>query len=189
MPEPPAGLGVAASDSLAVQSGDEAGERLRPEACAAVIDEASLRHGAARGQTQRLDEWGASVLAEASPAVARGPAEAAPVPLALPRAQHHWPTKVFGRPLLRCWMRPSQMFRSAALPLTDHSSRDSTGQPALGALKAFMSLTEAPAGYFTRCPLNLNSHNHNQHDGSPCFYLAILRRQLTSPYRSILYLL
>jgi len=48
---------------------------------------------------------------------------------------------------------------------------------------------KAPAGEFTRCPLNLNSHNHNQHDGSPCFYLAILRRQLTSPYRSILYLL
>jgi hypothetical protein len=45
----------------------------------------------------------------------------------------------------RCWMRPSRMFRSAALPLTDHSSRDSTGRLALEALKAFMSLTEAPA--------------------------------------------
>src|SRR5258708_6064732 len=37
------------------------------------------------------------------------------------------------------------MFRSAALLLTDHSSRDSTGQPPLGALKVFMSLTQAPA--------------------------------------------
>jgi hypothetical protein len=37
------------------------------------------------------------------------------------------------------------MFRSAALPLTDHSSRDSIGRLALGALKAFMSLIEAPA--------------------------------------------
>ena len=44
---------------------------------------------------------------------------------------------------------------------------------------------KAPAGEFTRCPCNPNSNNHNQHDGSPCFYLAILRRQPTSPSRSI----
>ena len=25
-----------------------------------------------------------------------------------------------------------------------------------------------------RCPLNLKSHNHNQHAGRPCFYLAVL---------------
>jgi hypothetical protein len=34
---------------------------------------------------------------------------------------------------------------------------------------------KAPAGEFTRCPCNPNSNNHNQHDGSPCFYLAIAR--------------
>jgi hypothetical protein len=32
---------------------------------------------------------------------------------------------------------------------------------------------KTPAGEFMRCPLNLNSNNHNQHDGSPCFYLAV----------------
>jgi hypothetical protein len=44
---------------------------------------------------------------------------------------------------------------------------------ALGILicKAFRKKT--PAGEFMRCPLNLNSNNHNQHDGSPCFYLAV----------------
>jgi hypothetical protein len=46
-------------------------------------------------------------------------------------------------------------------------------QPALGTLKAFKSLTEAPAGSFARCPPNLNSHNHNQHAGRPCFSLAV----------------
>jgi len=34
----------------------------------------------------------------------------------------------------------------------------------------------APAGEFMRCPLNLNSHNHNQHAGRPCFYLAVFNR-------------
>jgi hypothetical protein len=132
-------------------------------------------------------ERGASVLAEASPAVARGPAEAAPVPLVPPCAQHHWPTKVFGRPLPLCWMRPSRMLRSAALLLTDHSSRDSTRRLALEALKTFMSLTEAPASSFARCPLNLNSHNHNhnhnQHAGRPCFSLANLIQRSTSTLR------
>jgi hypothetical protein len=37
-----------------------------------------------------------------------------------------------------------------------------------------MLLTEAPAASFTRCPSNLNSHNHNQHAGRPCFSLAVL---------------
>jgi Arabinose-binding domain of AraC transcription regulator, N-term len=60
--KPPAGLGVAASDTLAVQSG-EAGAWLRPEACADVTDDANLRHRPARGQTQRQGERGASVLA------------------------------------------------------------------------------------------------------------------------------
>jgi len=59
----------------------------------------------------------------------------------------------------------------------------STGQLALGALKAFMLLTEAPAGSSTRCPLNLNSHNHNQHAGRPCFSLAIQNERSTSALR------
>src|SRR5258705_8258839 len=33
---------------------------------------------------------------------------------------------------------------------------------------------KAPAGGFKRCLLNLNSHNHNQHAGRPCFSLAVL---------------
>jgi hypothetical protein len=119
----------------------------------------------------------------ATPRPSRGPAEAGPVPLALLRAQHHWPIKVFGRPLPRRWMRPSRMFRSAALLLADHCSWDSTGQPAPGALKAFMLLTEAPAGSFTQCPLNLNSHNHNQHAGRPCFSLAVPIERSTSTLR------
>jgi hypothetical protein len=105
------------------------------------------------------------------------------VPLAPPRAQHHRPAKVFGRPLPRCWMRQSRMIRSAALFLADHCPRDSTGQPALRALKAFMLLTEAPAGSSTRCPPNLNSHNHNQHAGRPCFSLAIQIKRSTSTLR------
>jgi hypothetical protein len=80
-------------------------------------------------------------------------------------------------------MRASRMLRSAALLLTDHSSRDSTGRLALEALKTFMSLTEAPAGSFTRCPLNLNSHNHNQHAGRPCFSLAVQIEPSTSTPR------
>jgi hypothetical protein len=64
--------------------------------------------------------------------------------------------------------------------LADHCPRDSTGQPALGALKAFMLLTEAPAGSFTRCPRNLNSHNHNQHAGRPCFSLAVAIGRLST---------
>ena len=68
----------------------------------------------------------------------------------------------------------TKMFRPAALLPADHCSRDSTGQPAPGALKAFMLLTEAPAGSSTRCPPNLNCHNHNQHAGRPCFSLAFL---------------
>jgi hypothetical protein len=75
------------------------------------------------------------------------------------------------------------MFRSAARLLTDHSSRDLTGQPALGALKAFMSLSEAPAGSFAQCPLNVNSHNHNQHAGRPCFSLAVQIERSTSTPR------
>jgi hypothetical protein len=50
-------------------------------------------------------------------------------------------------------------------------------------LKAFMLLTEAPAGSFTRCPLDLNSHNHNQHAGRPCFSLAIQIEHSTSTLR------
>jgi hypothetical protein len=56
-------------------------------------------------------------------------------------------------------------------------------QPALGTLKAFKSLTEAPAGSFTRCPPNLNSHNHNQHAGRPCFSLAVQIERSTSTLR------
>jgi hypothetical protein len=77
-------------------------------------------------------------------------------------------------------MRPSRMFRSATLPLADHEAR--RRQPALGALKAFMLLTEAPAGYFTQCLLNFNSHNHNQHAGRPCFSLAVqIERSMSTP--------
>ena len=72
------------------------------------------------------------------------------------------------------------MIRSVALLLADHCPRDSTEQPALGTLKAFMLLTEATAGSSTRCPSNLNSHNHNQHAGRPCFSLAIQIERLTS---------
>jgi len=88
-------------------------------------------------------------------------------------AHHYWPTKV-SRALSQRWMRPNRVFRPAALLLADHRSRDSTGQPSLGALKAFMLLAEAPAGSLTRCLLNLNCHNHNQHAGRPCFSLAFL---------------
>src|SRR5258705_11109232 len=42
---------------------------------------------------------------------------------------------------------------------------------------------KAPAGHFTRCPLNLNSHNHNQHAGRPCFSLAVLIEHPTSTPR------
>jgi hypothetical protein len=105
------------------------------------------------------------------------------VPPALPLAQHHWPTKVFGCPLPRCWMLPSRMCRSAALPRTDHSPRNSTGRLALRALKAFMSLSKAPAGSVTQCPPKLNSHNHNQHAGRPCFSLAVLIERPTSTPR------
>jgi hypothetical protein len=120
---------------------------------------------------------------EAARAVDRGPAEAVPVLLTPPRAQHHPTAIVFGRPLPQCLMRRSRMIRSAALLLADHCSRDSTGQPALGALKAFMLLTEAPAASSTRCPPNLNSHNHNQHAGRPCFSLAIQIERSTSILR------
>jgi hypothetical protein len=44
-----------------------------------------------------------------------GPAEAAPVPLALLR-DHHWPTKVFGHPLSQRWMRPNQNVRAGGAP-------------------------------------------------------------------------
>ena len=77
----------------------------------------------------------------------------------------------------------TKMFRPAALLPADHCSRASTGQPAPGALKAFMLLTEAPAGSSTRCPPNLNCHNHNQHAGRPCFSLAILIERLTAAPR------
>jgi hypothetical protein len=41
---------------------------------------------------------------------------------------------------------------------------------------------KTPAGEFTRCPLNLSSHNHNQHDSSPCFYLAVsVERSKSTP--------
>ena len=89
-------------------------------------------------------------------------------------SQYHRQAKVFGRSLPRCWMCLSRMIRSAALLRADHCPRDAMGQPALGALKAFMLLTDAPAASSTRCPLNLNSHNHNQHAGRPCFSLAFL---------------
>jgi hypothetical protein len=104
----------------------------------------------ARGQAQK--QRAIPIVPQAARLSTRGPAE--------PRrcrwpwfAHHHWPTKVFGRPLPRRWMRPSRMFRSAALLLVGHSSRDSTGRLALEALKTCMSLTEAPAGSLTRCPL------------------------------------
>jgi hypothetical protein len=32
---------------------------------------------------------------------------------------------------------------------------------------------KAPSGRFTRRPLNLKSHNHNQRDRRPCFSLAV----------------
>jgi hypothetical protein len=80
-------------------------------------------------------------------------------------------------------MRPSRMIRSAALLLVDHCPRDSTGQLALGALKAFMLLTDAPAASSTRCPPNLNSHNHNQHAGRPCFSLAFQIERSTPTLR------
>jgi hypothetical protein len=105
------------------------------------MDDAGSSSSPARGQTQRRGERGASVLAEALAAPARGPAENWAA-LTVSRAQHHWPTKAFARVLPRC---PSRMFKPSALPLADRSSRDSTGRLALGALKAFMSLIEAPA--------------------------------------------
>jgi len=42
---------------------------------------------------------------------------------------------------------------------------------------------KAPAGGFKRCPLNLNSHNHNQHAGRPCFSLAVQIERSTSTLR------
>jgi hypothetical protein len=54
VPRPSAGLSVAASDPLAVQSRDEAAARPRLEACAAVMDEASLRRRPARGRKHRV---------------------------------------------------------------------------------------------------------------------------------------
>ena len=94
-----------------------------------------------------------------------------PKPLALPRARHYWSPKVFGR---RCTVLDASEPNVQVGAAPPHGSLF-TGldgrQPALGALKAFKSLTEAPAGFYTRCLLNLNSHNHNQHAGRPCFPL------------------
>jgi hypothetical protein len=152
VPKPPAGLSVAARDTLAVQSGDKAGARLRPEVCAAVMGRGFFVIARARGQTQKQSERATPIGPEAPRAVT----------LVRPKprrcrwpcfAHQHWPTRVFGRPLSQRWMRPNRMFRPAVLLLADHCSRDSTGQPAPGALKAFMLLTEAPAGSFTRYPL------------------------------------
>jgi hypothetical protein len=42
---------------------------------------------------------------------------------------------------------------------------------------------KAPAGGFKRCLLNLNSHNHNQHAGRPCFSLAVQIERSTSTPR------
>jgi hypothetical protein len=36
---------------------------------------------------------------------------------------------------------------------------------------------KVPSGRFTRRPLNLNSHNHNQRDRRPCFSLAVLKNR------------
>jgi hypothetical protein len=136
-----------------------------------------------RASAETGGERGASVLAEASPAVAPGGGRSCASAAGPALRAASLADEGLGRPLPLCWMRPSRMFRSAALLLTDHSSRDSTGRLALEALKTFMSLTEAPAGSFTRCPLNLNSHNHNQHAGRPCFSLAVQIERSTSTLR------
>jgi len=40
---------------------------------------------------------------------------------------------------------------------------------------------KAPAGEFTRCPLNLNSHNHNQHAGQAVFLSCLPNRAAGYP--------
>jgi len=42
---------------------------------------------------------------------------------------------------------------------------------------------KAPAGGFKRCLVKLNSHNHNQHAGRPCFSLAVQIERSTSTLR------
>ena len=170
MPKPPAGLSVAARHSCG--SVRRQGWRTAQTGSVCGRDGAgeSSSSPRARGQTQKQSERATPI----APEVARAVALVRPEPrYRWPRfAHHYWPTKV-SRALSQRWMRPNRMFRPAALLLADHHSRDSTGQPALGALKAFMLLAEAPAGSLTRCLLNLNSHNHKQHAGRPCFSLAI----------------
>jgi hypothetical protein len=110
--------------------------------------------------------------------VDRGAAEAAPVR---------------GRPASRATSSAGEGLRAPAAAVLDASEPNDQGrrrsfsriigQPALEALKAFMLLTEAPAASTTRCPPNLNSHNHNQHAGRPCFSLAVLIEHLSSTPR------
>jgi hypothetical protein len=138
----------------------------------------------ARQEGKRRDrgERGASVLAEAPPAVVpRGSDRSRTVPLALLRAQHPLADEGFRAPAapgVGCVRAERSGRRRSPSRIT--LSRNSAGRPALGALKACRSLTEAPAGYFTRCPLNPHSYNHNQHAGRPCFSLAVQIERSTS---------
>ena len=66
MPKPPAGLGTAASDTLVVQSGDKAGARLRPEACAAGMGQGVFVVARERGQAQKRSERATLIMPEAA---------------------------------------------------------------------------------------------------------------------------
>ncbi len=96
-----------------IQSRGEAGARLRPKACVAVTEEASLRHRPMRGK--RRDRASAAFRSwlrrERLSIVVRPRPRQSWHPL----AQHHRPTMIFGGPLPRCWMLPSRLFRSTAL--------------------------------------------------------------------------
>ena len=164
---------------LAVQSADKAGAWLRAKARAALTDEASRRHRPMTGK--RRDRVSAALRSwltrERLSIVVR------PKP-----RQCSWHS--LSRSIIDRRRSSGARCRGAGCFRADCSGRRrssswmySTGRLALGALKAFMLLTEAPAGSFTRCLLNLNSHNHNQHAGRPCFSLAVLIERSTSTPR------
>jgi hypothetical protein len=69
VPKPPAGLSVAASHTPAVQSGDKAGPRLRPEACAAVMGQGILRHRPREWADAEQSERATLIVARGSTAV------------------------------------------------------------------------------------------------------------------------
>lgn len=167
MPKPPAGLGVAASDALAVQSGNEAGARLRQEACAAVTDEA---------KSSSSPGW-------ARAPVDCGPAEAAPAPLALPRAQHHGPRRSPGAVAVRVLDASEPIVQAGSTPTHRIALAELDGAAGSRGIESIHVVDRSASSCAGAQSESSDHPNHMRPGRRRRFYLAVQIERSTSPLR------